>query len=420
MIDFISHYYSQWLRANDHIAFILAFITTLLAIIIVSWLVNYLLKRHILRWLERAAQYSFNCFGHTLSQQRVLARLSHLGPALILYRGSDLLLTNRYKWDVSFVAAMKSLALIYVLLALVFASIALLDVIHNCYQRSSRAAAHPIRVYLQVLKIIIWGVAAILAASVILHKSPWAFLAGLGALSAVLMLIFKDTILGFVSSVQATLYDIIRVGDWITVPSYGVDGDVMEISINTVKVRNFDKTIVTLPTAALMQAGVQNWRGMEQSGGRRIKRAIRIDMETIQFCDREMLQELRALAYMHNYIEQKIEEIEAHNKEQGVNTNQIINGRQLSNIGLFRAYAKIYLQHHPAIHSQGGFTFLIRQLEPTEMGLPIQIYVFTNDTNWVRYEEIQADIFDHLLSALPFFHLRAFQCVSPAVAKATS
>lgn len=420
-LDTISHVLFPFLPlkddVKDHVAFAIAFSLVLCILLVLCWLVNFMLRRYLMRWLEKAACSFFHLFGHTLTNQRVFARLSHAGSALVLYRGSELLLSNAYPFTITFVAILKSLAAVYMLLAVVFALMALLDLICRCYENTDRAKLYPIRIYIQITKLFIGCLTIIFTVSILLNKSPWTFLAGLGALSAVLLLIFKDTILGFVSSVQATLYDIARVGDWITVPSYGVDGDVLEISINVVKVRNFDKTIVTLPTAALVQKGVKNWRGMEESGGRRIKRALLIDMDTIRYLDDTLLDSLGKLRYMKAHIDQKMAEIQCYNQKQHIDHESLTNGCQLSNIGLFRAYIKYYLEDHPKIHNGSGFTFLVRQLAPTEMGLPIELYVFTKDTNWVNYEEIQSDIFDHIIAALPFFHLRAFQCVVSSQAR---
>jgi miniconductance mechanosensitive channel len=224
--------------------------------------------------------------------------------------------------------------------------------------------------------------------SLLLNKSPIVFLTGLGALSAVLMLVFKDTILGFVTNIQVAALDLIRVGDWITIPSAGVDGDVMDVSINTVKIRNFDKTISTLPTYTLINNSVQNWRGMTETGGRRIKRSISIDINTIKFCDAELINKLKNEEYLKDFDFSK----------------------KPTNVTVFRTYMESYLRQHPKIHL--GLTFLVRELQPTETGLPVELYIFTNDTNWVNYEGIQADIFDYAFASLPIFDLRAFQSIS--------
>ena len=236
-----------------------------------------------------------------------------------------------------------------------------------------------------------------------------AFLTGLGAASAIIILIFKDTILGFVASVQVASYDMVRIGDWITIKNLNVDGDIEDVSLNTVKIRNFDKTVTTIPTSALISNGVQNWRGMEETKGRRIKRAINIDIKTIKFCDEALLDKLSKVTTLTNYIKDRIEEINSQNAKDNAKSEDL-NGRALTNVGLFRKYIYNYLTESE--HIRNDLTFLIRQLQPGQSGIPIEIYVFTNDTNWINYENIQSDIFDHLLAALPMFELAAFQIIS--------
>jgi miniconductance mechanosensitive channel len=243
--------------------------------------------------------------------------------------------------------------------------------------------------------------------SILTDKSPWGVLSILGGFTVVLMLVFKDTILGFVASIQLSGHDMVRIGDWIEMPKYGADGDVIDVSIHTVKVRNWDKTITTIPTYGLVSDAFKNWRGMSESGGRRIKRALHIDMSSIKFCTDEMLERFNKFDFIKDYIAQKQEEINVYNKEHATDTFQLINGRRQTNIGVFRAYIIAYLKKHPKIHQ--NMTFLVRHLEPTQDGLPLQIYVFSNDQVWANYEAIQADIFDHLLAAVPEFELRVFQ-----------
>ena len=242
--------------------------------------------------------------------------------------------------------------------------------------------------------------------SVLLDRSPVLLLSGLGALTAVLLLIFKDAILGFVAGIHISANRLVRVGDWIEMPTHQADGDVIDISLTTVKVQNWDKTITTIPSYDLVSRPFKNWRGMQDSGGRRIKRAIMIDISTIRFADAAMIESFCGISLIKGYVEDKLAEIDAFNKEHGI-TDHPRNGRALTNIGTFRAYCVAYLRAHPKIHDK--MTFLVRQLAPTPKGLPLEIYVFTTDTAWVAYEGIQADVFDHLFAILPAFGLAAFQ-----------
>jgi miniconductance mechanosensitive channel len=298
---------------------------------------------------------------------------------------------------------------IYATLAIIWFLLGLLNIANDSYQHLKKPHQPSIKGYIQLVKIIIVVTAAVLIISMMLDKSPLAFLTGLGAASAIIILVFKDTILGFVASVQVASYDMVRIGDWITINSLKVDGDVEDVSLNTVKIRNFDKTVTTIPTSALITHGVQNWRGMEETKGRRIKRAINIDIKTIKFCDEALLNKLSKVTTLTTYIKDKKKEINSQNAKVNAHSKNL-NGRALTNVGLFRKYIYNYLTESE--HIRNDLTFLIRQLQPGQSGIPIEIYVFTNDTNWINYENIQSDIFDHLLATLPMFELAAFQIIS--------
>jgi miniconductance mechanosensitive channel len=286
---------------------------------------------------------------------------------------------------------------------------ALLTATNAIYQRFSVSVGRPIKGYLQVLQVVTYGVAGILVISQLMDKSPLFFLSGLGAMTAVLLLIFRDTLLSLVAGIQLTSNDLIRVGDWIEMPNFNADGDVIDIALNVVKVQNWDRTVTMIPTHKFLEHSFKNWRGMFDSGGRRIMRSIHIDMSTVRFLTPDEIARFKRIIVLKSYIEAKIDEVERYNREvippdvADVKVNQ----RALTNLGTFRAYVTDYLRNHPQIHKE--LTFLVRQLEPTPQGIPIQIYVFTTDTRWGFYEGIQADIFDHLLAVMPEFGLRVFQ-----------
>ena len=242
--------------------------------------------------------------------------------------------------------------------------------------------------------------------SILIDESPFYLLSGIGALTAVLMLVFKDTILSFVSSIQISSNDLFKVGDWVEAPQFGADGDVKDIALHTVKIQNWDKTISIIPTHKLIDSSFKNWKGMSDSGGRRIKRSIYIDMNSIKFCDNQMLDTYKSITLLTDYIHDKISDISKYNTSKDIDKSYI-NGRALTNIGTYRAYIKAYLKDNVNIHKD--MTFLVRQLSPTERGLPIEIYVFSNNTDWIEYEEIQSDIFDHLIAASSQFALKIFQ-----------
>lgn len=268
----------------------------------------------------------------------------------------------------------------------------------------------PMESYLQIIRMVFFLFGAVAIFSSITGKSPYAFFAAMGAASAILLLMFKDTIMGFVASIQVTTNDMVRIGDWITMTKYGADGDVEEINLTTVKVRNFDKTITTIPTYALISDSFQNWRGMQESGGRRIKRSIIIKQSSIRFVSDDELPRFQKIQGIRDYIQARGEEIKKHNEKIGADRSLALNGRNFTNFGLYRKYVEWYVENHPDIHKD--MTLLIRQLAPTENGLPLELYVFTNTTNWKRYEFIMADIFDHLIAAVPYFDLNIFELES--------
>ena len=400
----------SYLKLSPMFAWWSAFLVLLVGIAIFSWLINVILKHYAFKLDKQIVDRLDTNWFTTLVKNGFTLGLLRIAPALVIYETIPLIVDNHYIWTQKFAVGIRRLAVAYILLLVMRFLSSLLDALNDHYQTLNVAKRYSIKGYLQIVRIALWFFTSVLIVAVLLNKSPWEFFAGLGALSAILMLVFKDTILGFVASIQISLYNMVRVGDWITMPKYGLDGDVLDISINTVKVRNFDKTIVTVPTYALMSDGVQNWRGMQESGGRRIKRSIYIDLDTIKFCDQQMLNRLSKLYFLQDYFPERIQEIKQYNQQYGFDDTSPVNGRSLTNIGLFRVYIENYLRHSDKIHKK--LTFLIRQLQPTETGLPLQIYVFTNDSNWVRYENIQSDIFDHLLASLQLFDLRTFQLLS--------
>jgi miniconductance mechanosensitive channel len=284
---------------------------------------------------------------------------------------------------------------------------AILNTVEVIYSNFRASKEIPIKGFIQITKIAIYFLSAIFVISILLNKTPVYLLSGIGALAAVLMLIFRDSILGFVAGIQLAANRMVSNGDWIEMPKYGADGDVLEVALTTVKVQNWDKTITTIPTYALISESFKNWRGMQESGGRRIKRSVNIDMNSISFCNEEMLERFGKVQYISEYIETKRAELEEFNKAAKVDNASLANGRRMTNVGTFRAYVRAYLRNHPMINEQ--MTFLVRQLQPTQNGLPIEIYVFSKDQVWANYEAIQADIFDHILAVVPEFDLRVYQ-----------
>jgi miniconductance mechanosensitive channel len=299
-------------------------------------------------------------------------------------------------------------------LVIVLAADGLLSAANDVYQLRPDAKSRPIKGYLQIVKIVLYIVAGIVVLSLLVNRSPLVFLGGFGAMTAVLLLVFRDTILSLVASITLTQNDMIAVGDWIEMPKYGADGDVIDIALHTVKVQNWDKTITTIPTHQLMADSFKNWRGMSLSGGRRIKRSIHLDLNTIRFLTPDEIERLERFELLRDYLQEKQDELGRYQteKEQEVEGEVVPTPRRLTNVGTFRAYLVRYLRHHPEVHQD--MTLIVRQLPPGPTGLPLEIYTFSRDTNWTNYEGIQADIFDHILAMIPEFGLRVYQNPSGA------
>ena len=326
-------------------------------------------------------------------------RLIYLIPLLILYNLEGIF--SQYS-----IIIHRILNSIFVLIILICINV-LLSALGDVYDRSRFSRRIHIKGYLQVVKLILFIVGILGIITILTGQSPVYLLSGIGALTAVLMLVFKDTILSFVATIQINSNDLFKIGDWVDAPQFGADGDVVDIALHTVKIQNWDKTITIIPTHKLIDSSFKNWRGMTDSGGRRIKRAIYIDISTIRFWDEELLRRFQQFDLLQDYLESKLKEVDNSNQTVGANLDQMIKGRRFTNIGTFRAYIKAFLKNHSDIHDE--MTFLIRQLPPGEKGLPMEIYVFTNDTDWVRYESIQSDIFDHLMAIVSEFDLKVFQ-----------
>jgi miniconductance mechanosensitive channel len=374
----------------------------LLAAVVLAWAADRVAKRVLVRAAHYLTARTDTTWDDALVEHRVFRRIAHLAPALVLYTMGSAFGEFAQDW-------VERGALVYMIVVTVLALSALLAAGLGLYRHSELSQERPVQGYVQLVRILLFLVAAIFVVSTLLDVEPWGLLTGLGALSAVLLLVFRDTILGFVASVQLGTNDMVRRGDWIEMPAFGADGDVLEVSLHTVKVQNWDKTISTIPTHALITNSFKNWRGMSESGGRRIKRAVNVDLNTIRFCDDAMLGRFERFDVIRDYIVEKRAELAASNARVEGGAERI-NERRLTNVGTFRAYVIAYLHAHPKIHRD--MTFLVRQLTPSQHGLPIEIYVFSNDQDWVRYEALQADIFDHIFAVLPEFELRAYQAPS--------
>ncbi len=368
-------------------------------VILLAYIAFMITRKVLLKSAKTITGRTKTKYDDILLNDNLLRRLSYIAPLIVVNQFSTLLP------DFDNLISNLSGALTAVVVVLIVGSV--LTSINDIYESMSGQNKRPIKGYIQIIKIVVYVIGIILIIGILTGQSIFQLLAGLGALTAVLILVFRDTILSFIASIQITSYDLVKVGDWIEVPSLGVDGDIMDIALHTIKVRNFDKTITTIPTHKLIEVSFKNWRGMQETGGRRIKRAIYIDQSSVKFCDEDMLNRFKQFQTIQSYLEDKEVEIKKFNEERKVDSTVTVNGRRMTNIGTFRAYLKAYLRNRDDIHKD--LTFLIRQKEPGAYGIPIEIYVFTTTTAWVEYEEIQADIFDHILAVIPLFDLKVFQ-----------
>ncbi len=384
----------EWL-SQDHLLWVVG---PAVAVLVLALIIDWIAKKKALPLAKKLILRTETKIDDIIINKVVTTRLIHVLPFIVLYTFSPV-----FKELDEFILRASSVLISIIILS---ALGALIDSVNEIYHRSKMANKVPIKSHLQLVKIFVYVVGAVTILSQITGQSPWYFITGVSVFTAIVLMIFKETILSFVASLQIASNDLFREGDWLEMPKYGADGDVTDISLHAVRVQNWDKTITVIPTFKFLEESFKNWRGMTETGGRRIKRSITIDMSSIRFVDEEMLQKFKKIEYIKDYIAAKEKEIANYNREHGLE-GDIISGRAMTNIGSFRAYLNEYLHHNTNIHP--GLTFLIRQLEPGPGGLPIQVYVFTNDTAWVNYEGIQSDIFDHLLAVVPRFDLKIFQ-----------
>jgi len=387
---------------NQKLSLYGANLLAVIGILLIYIIVDLITKKIVLKIIKSYITRSTNKWDDVLWDYQVFERLARLGPAFVLYILAPTF-PQYQEW-------IQRIIFAYMVFIIILGLNRLINAAEHLYRKVDISKTKPIKGYLQVLQIFISLMGVIIIISGLLDKSPKILLSGIGAATAVLLLVFQDSILGLVASVQLSSNDMVKIGDWISMPEYGADGDVLEISLNTVKVKNWDKTVVTIPTYALMSKSFTNWREMIEGGGRRIKRSIYIDMNSVAFCTEEMIERFKEIEYIKDYLEGKKVEIENFNKVHQINSSSLANGRRLTNIGTFRVYVEQYLRHHPQINQD--MIQMVRQLQPTENGLPIEIYAFTDGTAWVNYEGTQADLFDHILAVIPQFDLRIYQAPS--------
>lgn len=388
--------FDQWILDNPILGIIIEIAGILLLAYISYWIVHKILIRYISKLVKKTKTE----FDDILLNEKILKRVSYIVPVLVIQQ------FKVFNPSIESIIDTTLNAVLVLLLIMIINGV--IDALTEIIQKFEKFKDRPLKSYAQVIKIIVSTIGVIFIFGILTGQEFWGLFAGLGAISAVLLFVFKDTIMSFIASIQIATYDLVKIGDWIEVPKLGIDGDIMDISLHTIKIRNFDKTVSVFPTVALIQNSFKNWRGMQETGGRRIKRSIYIDVSSIKFIDNKMLQRFKKIKLISNYLDKKIEEINNYNSQLNEeSSDDVINGRRITNVGTFRQYLKEYLRERSDVDK--NLTFLVRQLQPGPEGLPIEIYIFANTTEWVKYEDIQSDIFDHIMAVVPQFELKIFQ-----------
>ena len=382
---------------------ILNMVALLIAMLIVVFVVDFVIRKILLSMFSRFAEKSKTNFDDLMVANKVSRNVAHIIPLLIAIEFVPYVFIDFPFYENLILKALEVFAIILTL----WVVRSLLNTLKDYLKTLPRLKDKPIDSYIQVFMIFAWVAGFVFAFAIITGTPVWKFLTAFGAASAVILLIFKDTILGFVASIQVSINDMVRIGDWITFEKYGADGDVIEINLSTVKVQNFDKTITTIPTYALISDSFKNWRGMENSGGRRIKRALIIKLDSVKYLSKDEVDKLKKIELISKYLIDKQLNINSFNSEKNINKELLLNGRNLTNIGVFRKYIDAYINQHSGINKE--MTIMVRQLEPTTQGLPIEVYAFSSDKRWANYEYIMADIFDHLLASVSYFDLELFE-----------
>ena len=372
-----------------------------LSLILVSIGLYFLVKYILKKTLYAIVQRSTNKYDDLLIKNKVIGRVCLLVPALLI---SSLLPSVLPDYPDTAAALLKAVKIAEIfIVTMIFSSI--VSTLEDIYNTQEMSKLKPITSLVQVIKIVLYVIAVLVSIAYLLDTKISTILISLGTISAVLMLVFQDFIKGFVGSIQLSANDMLRIGDWIAMGP--ADGNVLEINLTTVKVQNWDNTITTIPTYQMVSSPFTNWRGMSESGGRRIARTINIDVNTVRYCTPEMLEKYKHYGLVKEYLIKREKDIAEYNKANNIDTNEILNGRQQTNLGVFRAYIKAYINNNPKLNH--NLTMMVRQMQPTEFGVPLQIYTFSSDKRWVNYEEIQSDIFDHIIAAAPMFDLKIYQ-----------
>ncbi len=380
----------------------------LLIIILLALAVDYICRYILLGAFKKFAKKTTNQLDDLIIEKKIINKGMHIIPSILIF--TMLPLAYPSPADKEILVLLQKLCQIYIITVSLLFINSLLNLGVELFHRNDKFKDKPLKGFVQIVQVILFSVGIILLISILINESPSTIFTGIGASAAILMLVFKDTILGFVAGIQLSANDMLRVDDWISMPKYGADGTVIEITLNTVKVKNFDNTISTIPPYALISESFQNWRGMRESPGRRIKRSINLDMNSVKFCTPEMLEKYRKISLLSGYIDDTENKLQTYNQTNQIDNTILVNGRRQTNLGVFRAYLQRYLESLPEVNKE--MICMVRHLQPTEKGIPMELYFFSSIKDWVIYETIQADVFDHVLAVIPEFDLQIFQELS--------
>ncbi len=391
---------------SDALASYLNLAINLVIIVVITYILDYLFKKLFIIFLAIVATKTQSSFDDFLVANKTAKYLAHLVPLLFIYKTVPIVLENFNYWEYLFEKGIK----IYIIILSLWITRSVFNSLRDYLKQKPRFNDKPIDSYIQVIMLFLWLFGIVSFILILFDVSKTTLLTTFGSISAIIILIFRDTILGFVASISVSVNDMVRIGDWITMEKFGADGTIIEINLSTVKVRNFDNTTTTIPTYSLISDSFKNWRGMIDSDGRRIKRYVLIKANSVRFIENEELEKFKKIQHLTSYIEHRQSDIEKFNLHNGVDKSVIVNGRNLTNLGLFRKYINQYILSHPGINKD--MTLMIRHLQPTENGIPLEIYCFSKDKTWINYEHIMADIFDHIIASLPYFDLEVFEAMS--------
>ena len=391
---------------NDAISSYLNLAINIVVLVIVTYLLDYIFKKIFIIFLAIVAARTKSSFDDFLVANKTAKYLAHLVPLFFIYKTVPVILNKFTYWEGVFEKGIK----IYIIILSLWITRSIFNSLRDYLKQKPRFSDKPIDSYIQVIMLFLWLFGIVSFVLILFDVSKTTLFTTFGSISAIIILIFRDTILGFVASISVSVNDMVRIGDWITMEKFGADGDVIEINLATVKVRNFDNTTTTIPTYSLISDSFKNWRGMLDSDGRRIKRHLLIKSNSVKFLEKDAIEKFKKIQYLTSYIEHRQSDIDKYNTNNKIDKSVIVNGRNLTNLGLFRKYINQYILSHPGINKD--MLLMVRYLQPTEHGIPLEIYCFSKDKEWINYEHIMADIFDHVMASLPYFDLEVFEIIS--------